>query len=108
MSSSANVTLYTLSLGDRDSTTGWCAKEFDAGSTIKMVIVPKGSRFLIISMGYFAYESPLGFTAEAVEVGDEIKDATGVYCEIKDKQKVMWLNQFVCWKCNLEELPLHG
>jgi hypothetical protein len=100
MTSSANVTLYTLSLVSADPVTGWYGREFSSG-TIKMVIRPRGSSFMALGIGYYARYDVTGFTVSAVYEGDMIKDANNVYYLVKSVQEEWWLDTFSHYVCEL-------
>lgn len=70
---SFNVTHYVLSLGNADTDTGHYAKNFDAGSTITMIIVGKAQQQILSGTGQLVRLDALGFTQTAVSVGDKIK-----------------------------------
>lgn len=100
---SFDVTLKTLMLGDRDSVTGWYAKEYE-DSTIEMFVVPKGSFQSFFGIGFHATLDALGFTKEAVNIYDRIVDAANRYWEIKDVVPIVIGDTLKCWKCDLKEI----
>lgn len=100
------VTYRLLTLGSRDSETGWYEKIY-VESTIKMPIVPRGTTFTFQGVGYYARLDALGFTADPVEVGSQIKTKSGTYYEVKGVKPHYWLDSFMFREVDLAELPLH-
>jgi hypothetical protein len=103
---SLEVTLRTLSLGTRDSTTGWYAKDY-TDSTIKMYIATKGSNPHIMGVGYYVSLDALGFTKELVNVYDQIVDAANRVWEIKAVTPIAIGDVLKFYTCDLKELPLY-
>lgn len=106
MTLSFDVTRRALSLGSQDSVTGWYGKSF-ADSTIEVIIVPKGTVFTVLGMGYYARHTLSGYTQDAVVEGDEIKDGQNVYYEIKTSQDHYIGDTFIFRECELSKLPIH-
>jgi hypothetical protein len=102
----ADVTRRALSLGAQDTTTGWYAKSFSE-TTIKMIILPKGSSIIGLPTGNYAKYEHTGFTANTVAEGDEIKDANGSYYEIETVEEAWWLDAFSHFICGLSKMPMH-
>lgn len=103
---SADVTHRALTLGNRDSVTGWYAKTFGE-STIKMIIRPRGQSVIGLPVGQYAKYVLTGFTVEVVEEGDEIIDAQSSYYEVKAVEEEWFLDSFSHRVCNLVKLPIH-
>ena len=105
--SNINVTLRSLSLGSRDSVTGWRKPSFSE-TTIEMIVIPKAANSLHLVPGLYAQLDAVGRTrATTPEIGDEIKTAAGVYYEIKTLTRVPvgdleWFRDY-----DLTELSLH-
>lgn len=75
------VTKRKLSLGVRDSTTGWKAKTWTE-STIQALIIPKGSTHMNLPAGSYVRSDLLLFTRQGLDEGDEV--LLGVkYYEVK-------------------------
>lgn len=103
---SFDVTRRKLVLGSQDSTTGWYDKSYTE-STIEMPIEDRGTRVLLLPVGTYVRLDALGFTADVVEVGDEIKTDDGRYYEVKAVKKVYRGDSFVRRDCDLTLLRLH-
>jgi len=111
--SSANVTLGTLTLGNRVATgvdvytTGWRAVTYPT-STIKTIIIPQGTSFNFLGAGLYAYENAMGLvdSSATVKLGDQIKSSDNRYYTISGLEKYYWLNKFAFWKATLSEQPL--
>ena len=100
MTSSADVTLYILTLGDADSITGWYEKAYGSG-VIKMIVRPKGSSFNLMGVGLYAKYDNTGFTADAVSDGDVVEDSNGMFYLVRSTQEEWWLDTFSHYVCDL-------
>ena len=103
---SFDVTWRALTLGARDSVTGWRAKSY-ADSTIEMVIIPQVASRLAASFGIYVTLDALGLTLTAVGVGDEMKDSDNDYYEVETVMKQKIGNVLYVYKCDLRHQPLH-
>lgn len=103
-----DVTWRDLSLGDRDSETGWREKSYSE-SSIQMVIIPKGAADMMVRAGVYVRYDALGLTATAVSAGDEIKNADNVYYMVKtvSRWKLGSTGKVDHYQCDLTKLPLH-
>jgi len=101
------VIRHALTLGSRDSMTGWYAKTFTE-SDIEMVILTKGSRQLALQLGYYVSLDALGFTVNYVREGDQIEDSISRFWEVKAVQPITIGDSLRFYLCDLKELPLHG
>lgn len=103
---SLDVTLRTLTLGDRDEETGHRAKSYGS-TTIQMIILTKGARQGLLNVGTYCRLDAVGFTDTAVEVADEIQVGS-TYYEV-DAVRAMKITPSTVeyYKCDLTELPLH-
>lgn len=101
-----DVTLRTLSLGDRDDETGWRAKSFST-STIEMIVISRGANSLHLVPGLYAQTDAIGRTRSSLSVGDEIKTAANVYYEVKAIRDNYVGDLLFHRDCDLTELPLH-
>jgi hypothetical protein len=106
-STSVNVTRKRLTLGARDSTTGWYAKEY-ADSTVEMVIVQKESQSVALQAGYFVALDALGFTFDPLWIYDLIVDGSGRTWEIKTVKPARLGDGLLYYAYDLKELPLVG
>jgi hypothetical protein len=98
-----NVTRGVLSLGARDSTTGWCAKSY-TDSTIEMIVRPKSSRQAYPSMFRLltAYDAT-GYTDNEMFVGDHITHQGTVY-EVQTVEWEWWGDNAVYAVCGLKQI----
>jgi len=104
--SSIDVTLRSLSLGDRDTVRGWREKSFSE-STIEMIVISRGANSLHLIPGLYAQNDAVGRTRDSLEIGDEIETAANVYYEVKTIRNnyvgdLLWFRD-----CDLAELPFH-
>ncbi len=103
---SFDVTRRALSLGSIDSITGWYAKTFTE-TTIEMIILPRGSSFHLLGMGYHAKHTLSGFTQDPIVEGDELYDSANIYYEVKSVEDTYLANTFMFRECELSKLPIH-
>jgi len=101
---SADVTLRSISLGSRDSTTGRRVQNYSE-STIKAVGIPQGARFSLQGVGVYATEDRMFTAAAPANVYDQIKDGTKYYL-IKTKQQFKLLDSHLYYVYQCSELPL--
>jgi len=105
--SNCNVTLRSLSLGVRDTITGWRAKSFSE-STIEMIIISRGANAMHLIPGLYAQTDAVGRTRnETINMGDEVKTAADVYYEVKVIHDIHIGDLLWHRDCDLAELPLH-
>jgi hypothetical protein len=102
---SLNVTRKHLTLGDRDTTTGWYTKEYD-NLTIEMYTTTKGSNPSLLPPGTYVKTEALGLTADPVVEGDEIVVNNMCY-EVKTVRFRYIAGSFYFRECDLTLLPLH-
>ena len=103
---SRDLTRRRLSLGTRDSTTGWYTKSFTE-DTHEGVLIPKASSHLALRIGTYVRTDALLLTADCFEEGDEEKDAFEKYWEVKAVREVANGDSFSHRECDLARLPLH-
>lgn len=104
---SFDVTRRALTLGDRDSVTGWRKKSYSE-TTIKMIVIPRGATKMMLQAGTFVTLDGKGLTITAVKEGDEIQVGS-IYYEVKAPVEVYSKPGTVeYYNCDLAELPLHG
>lgn len=103
---SRDLTRRRLSLGTRDSTTGWYSKSFTE-DTVEGVLIPKASSHLALRVGTYVRTDALLLTADCFEEGDELEDAFGKYWEVKAVRYVSVGDSFSHRECDLARLPLH-
>jgi len=72
---SCNVTLYGLTLGSQNATTGWHALTYTDTYTIEMPILPKSEAFSVHSIGAYARYEYIGFTLSSLKLYDKIVNA---------------------------------
>lgn len=103
---SFDVTRRALSLGSRDSWSGWRAKTWNE-TTIEMVIVLRGATQLALMAGFYPRLDAAGRTADVVAVGDQIKDANNDYWDVETVSDVYWGDSFVFRECDLTKSILY-
>lgn len=103
---SLDVTLRTLSLGDRDSDTGWRAKTY-SDSTIQMIIATRDARQILLRTGTYVRKDAVGFTDTPVKIADEIQLGTLYYEVDAVRPHKITPDRTEYYKCDLTELPLH-
>lgn len=108
MTLNLQVTHRKLSLGSRDSVTGWYAKSFtEQARNIEMLIIPRSSASLARLAGTYVRLDALGLTCDGVKEGDEIKTDANVYYEVKATREYFISNSFSHREVDLVQLPLH-
>ncbi len=105
MTSSFNVTLYTLFLGEQDSVTGQYQRGFVI-CTIKVAIIPKGNSRMLMAVGKYSRLDAVGFTNYEVSEGDIILDAQGDYWTIEGKKPFSWGSIFYYYDLDLSKLTV--
>jgi hypothetical protein len=101
---SFDVTLYTLQLGSRDTTTGWYAKNY-ASSTITMLTQDKAATQNALPPGVYVRNDKAGLTQDPVAEGDQVKLSNGDYFEIETVREHWRGDSFDFYECQLTLLP---
>ena len=105
--SSTELTIRYVSLGDRDSVTGWCAKEWDE-QTIDGSIQNAGSSKLAFALGTYPKYPHTAYIPDVVRIGDELIDAFSQYYSVDTTEQVAWNNQFDHYMCKCTKLVEHS
>jgi len=100
-----DVTRRRLVLGARDSETRQRAKSYQE-TTIPMIILPRGSRYLHLAPGVFITSDAVGLTIERVTKYDQIRTPFDVYYEVKDVKDEPFGDTLLYRQCDLTLLPL--
>jgi len=102
------ITRRVLSLGSRDSTTGWRAKSWTE-SIIDMFIIPQSAQSLAAAAGYYVRTDALGLMnpSEEILVGDEVKNSNDEYYEVKTAPSPGIGDKRALYRCDLKKMPLH-
>jgi len=104
---SCDVTRRKLSLGARDSTTGWRAKSF-AEDTVKAIFIPRGSTQMALQVGTYVRSDALLVVCAGFSEGDEVKTPDGKYWEVKAiREHRITPDNFSHRELDLTYLPLH-
>jgi len=103
---SHDLTLRKLSLGARDSTTGWRAKSYTE-STIEGIFTTRAAGYVALPAGTYVKLDALLLTADGVAEGDEIQHSDGEYYEVKTVKPHPFGDSFWFRECDLTHLPLH-
>jgi len=104
---SCNVTRRKLSLGARDSTTGWRAKSWTE-DTVKGIFTPRGSTPTALKAGTYVRSDALLRTCAGFSEGDEVQTNDGKYWEVKAVREFWFAqNNFSHRELDLTYLPLH-
>jgi len=107
-SNSCDVTRRKLSLGARDSTTGWRAKSFTE-DTVKGIFTPKGSSPISLKPGTYVREDALLIVCNGFSEGDEVKLPNNTYWEVKAVREHRITPDNLCFReLDLTFLPLHS
>lgn len=103
-----DVTRRELSLGDRDTTTGWYARDY-TDHDIEGLLFDKSATPQLLSVGsYVRYDLTL-FTADVVVEGDQIfTEFDSKYYEVKTATEKSTGDSFEYRDCQLSYLPLEG
>ena len=100
------VTRQKLTLGTRDSVTGWYAKSF-VDTTVEMIIITKGSTNSLLPPGTYVRTDALGLTTDGFLEGDQIL-ADNTYYEVKATREHTVGDSFYYRECDLTLLPLEN
>lgn len=100
------VTRRELSLGARDDTTGWYAKDFTETNK-EMIVIPRGATSMAVKAGVYVRLDAVGLAADVFVEGDEIVHGS-VYYEVKTVKPYYFGDSFWYRECDLTLLPLHG
>jgi len=105
MGLNADVSWRALSLGSRDSTTGWRAKNYADAETIKMAISNPATRSMVVSAGFHPHYTYSGFHIDPVSEGDQTIDKSNNYYEIKTSVPIPFLDSLMYYESELSLLP---
>lgn len=97
---SPDVTRYKVSLGEKDSVTGWLNPDYTA-EPIEMPILQRGASLLTSGGGLFAKYNVTGFTCDAVKVGEYIKTLTALWYRVQLVEDVHICDSFAYRMCSL-------
>lgn len=104
---SCDVTRRKLSLGARDSTTGWRAKSFTE-DTVKAIFIPRGSTQMALQAGTYVRSDALLVVCAGFSEGDEAKTPDNKYWEVKAvREHRVTPDNFSHRELDLTYLPLH-
>ena len=104
---SCDVTRRRLTLGARNSTTGWQAKSWTE-DTVKAIFTPQGSAPTKLSVGTYVRMDALLQTCAGFKEGDEVKLPNGKYYEVKAvREHYLTPDNFCDRELDLEYLSLH-
>lgn len=103
---SCDATRRELTLGARDSTTGWRAKDFTE-TTVQGVFTPKGASQLAVVVGTYIKYDAIFSTADGFKEADEFIDPFGNYYEVKAVEDFAMGDSFSHRVLQLTKLPLH-
>lgn len=107
---SHDITRRKLVLGNADSVTGWYAKSYTE-STIEGIFVQRNAANVAYACGGYVNLDATLFTADVLEVGDQIQLSTSNdYFEVKTVEKVWSFggDDFSHRICQLKHLPFGG
>lgn len=106
-SGSCTVTRRKLSLGERDSTTGWRAKSYTE-DTISAVYFPRGSTQMTLKAGTYVRADALLICIDGLAEGNEVKTPDNKYWEVKAvREFYRKMNDLSHREVDLTYLPLH-
>ena len=101
-----DVTLRTLTLGSQNAITGWYTRTYTP-STITMPIITKGLQSIGMGAGVEIRNDAVGFTTDAITIGDEAKDSASRYFEIIALNPQYDGGSLDFYMPDLHELPYH-
>jgi len=101
---SLDITLYTLTLGAQDATTGWYAREYDR-STIKGVFSDPTTSSTLYGVGTYSINTAVLFSKVRLLEGDIVKDAFGYHYTVMTMQLYPIGDTRVFYRYNLDYLP---
>ena len=100
------VTRQKLTLGTRDSVTGWYTKSF-VDTTVEMIIIAKGSTNSLLPPGTYVRTDALGLTTDGFLEGDQIL-VDNICYEVKATREHTVGDSFYYRECDLTLLPLEN
>lgn len=101
-----DITRRVLSLGTRDTVTGWCKKVW-TDTTIQGLVLEKSSQLNALRAGTWVRTDALLLTEDAVKDGDEIKTAASKYFEIKATRPMYIGDGLDHYECDLHNISIH-
>jgi len=102
-----DVTRRRLTLGTRDTITGWRAKTWE-DRTISGILVPGSSLPISTLAGTYVRSDALFSTMDGLLEGEEIETATGQFYEVKTMKERYMGNSFAYRDCELTLLSMHA
>ncbi len=100
------VTKREMSLGSRDSVTGWRAISW-ATKTIEVIIFERGVTSSALPVGSYVRLDALGMTTDGLEEGNQILTDNGVYYDVEAVKEIFVGDSFYRRDCDLVKLPLY-
>ena len=102
----STVTLSSLSLGERDATTGWFEKVY-TDSSIDAFIIQREAQTTMLKLGYYVNLDALAFTATPMQPCDLITDAFDRVWEVKTCKPIIVGNIVQFFIADLQEVSLN-
>jgi len=99
-----DVTRKRLTLGSRDSTTGWYTKQYE-DIDIEAVIIPRAATSIALQAGLYVRLDALAITVDPLAEGDKLKTGTGQYYEVETVKEHYLGDSFWFRECDLTLLP---
>jgi hypothetical protein len=104
---SFTVTIYQLTLGSPDATTGCYARQYTT-VTGRVAVVPKGIGINIMGVGYYAKTDAQGITNVELNEGDIIENTYGTsgvgYWQVMGRETLLFGNVFICYRLALARI----
>lgn len=97
---SLDLTRRALSLGTRDTVTGWCKKVWTE-TTIQGWIIEKSSQLQALKAGTWVRTDALLLTEDGIVEGDQVKTQGSVYYEVKAVRPMMNGDSLDHYECDL-------
>ena len=103
---STNVTHRRLMLGNRDATTGWYSKSYEA-TTIQRILASKTTSPAVLPPGVYVRLDAVGLTADPVYEGDQIR-VNSQYYQVETVRAHYIGDSFYFRECDLTLLPFEN
>ena len=101
-----NMTRRVLSLGVRDTVTGWCKKTW-TDTPIQAVVLDKSSQLQALAAGTWVRTDALLLTEDGIAEGDQVKTAANIYYDVKAVRPMMNADSLDHYECDLHREVIH-
>jgi hypothetical protein len=107
VTASFTCTVYQLSLGSADASTGCYARQYTP-VTARVAVIPRGIGVNIMGVGYYAKTDAQGITGTELGEGDIIKVTYGSVgvglWQVMGRETLTFGNVFICYRLSLARI----